>query len=351
MSTKLFVITGVNGIGKSTVIPELSSKLDEKMYKIHDFDERGVPNNADAEWRQSEMTHWFNEAIKDNSRGVNTIICGFVKASDLDYAKSQIPGIKFEVCVLDADAKTIKTRIINRYQTKESLKQLENTTGKTLERFVRDNIWVSEKFREEAIKNDFYVLETSRKTPEKVGCDVIEWIKKSSRNDKYKSRKYSIEKYNPEWSNQFLNESIKLKNVLDDQIISIEHIGSTSVPELAGKPTIDILVTTEDIKTADSFQEVLAAIGYKFLGQYVMDGSRLYVKEDDEVRHVNLHFFQKDHAHVTEMINLRDYLQNNPKIVNEYSNLKLKLFSKYPDDYESYRKYKDEWMSKLMKNI
>src|SRR3989338_611774 len=351
MNTKLFIITGVNGIGKSTIIPELSSRLDETQYIIHDFDERGVPDNAGANWRETEMVHWFNEARKNNSADIATIVCGFVKTSDTDFAKNQVPDVTFEVCLLDADAKTIETRIMSRYQTPESLEELERTTGKTPEKFVQDNIWVSGKFRGEAKEKDFYIFDTTNKNTKEVSCDAIEWIKKYSHTDKYKSRKYSIENYDPNWAKQYLDESAKLTNALGDQIDSVEHVGSTSVPNLAGKPTIDILVTLENIETADTFQGTLTTLGYKFLGQYVMEGSRLYVKEDNGVRHINLHFFQKDHTHIAEMMNLRNYLRDNPNLINEYSNLKLELFRKFPDDYGSYRKHKDEWMSKLMKNI
>jgi len=54
---KLFLVTGVNGIGKSTLTSTLSQKLDINIFDVHDFDERDVPNNADKSWRKSEITH------------------------------------------------------------------------------------------------------------------------------------------------------------------------------------------------------------------------------------------------------------------------------------------------------
>ena len=78
-----------------------------------------------------------------------------------------------------------------------------------------------------------------------------------------------------------------------------------------------------------------------------MEGSRLYVKERDNTRLVNLHFFQQGHKHIDEMLGLRDYFLSHPEAVKEYSQLKFGLVKKYPDDYGSYRKYKDEWMNDL----
>jgi len=49
MKPQLFIITGVNGIGKSTIIPELKGLLNSKNFVVHYFDERGVPDKADRE--------------------------------------------------------------------------------------------------------------------------------------------------------------------------------------------------------------------------------------------------------------------------------------------------------------
>jgi len=167
----------------------------------------------------------------------------------------------------------------------------------------------------------------------------------------YKNRKYSVEPYNPEWKKQFETEVEFLSPIFSDKAISIEHIGSTAVPGLAGKPTIDILITVEKIEIADELSEKIESIGYKSLGDYINQGSHLFVKEVDNTRLVNLHVFEVEHPHVKDMINLRNYFRSHPEVVEEYCKLKFELVEKYPDDYGLYRKYKDEWMENLKKNI
>lgn len=167
----------------------------------------------------------------------------------------------------------------------------------------------------------------------------------------YKNRKYNIEPYNPEWKKQFETEAKILRPIFSDKAISIEHIGSTSVPGLAGKPTIDILITVEKIEIADDLSKKIESIGYKTLGDYINQGSRLFIKERDGERLINLHVFQAKHRHVVEMINLRNYFQSHAERVEEYSKLKFDLVKKYPDDYGLYRKYKDEWMNKLKETL
>ena len=60
-----------------------------------------------------------------------------------------------------------------------------------------------------------------------------------------KIMKITIEKYNKNWPIIFEEEKLRLKNILGSHAINIYHVGSTSVPELAAKPKIDIIVTTD----------------------------------------------------------------------------------------------------------
>jgi len=82
-----------------------------------------------------------------------------------------------------------------------------------------------------------------------------------------------------------------------------------------------------------------------------MPEARLFAKEENDMRLVNVHVFQKDHPHAQEMLQLRDYLRAHPKDVKEYSDLKFNLAKKYPADYAQYRKYKDEYMKGLKEKM
>lgn len=163
----------------------------------------------------------------------------------------------------------------------------------------------------------------------------------------YQNRKYEILPYDQNWPQQFAEHAKILKSIFADKAISIEHIGSTAVPGLAGKPTIDVLIIVEDVPVADELRKQMESAGYHALGEYVTEGALLFVKESDNTRYCNIHVFQKDHPHVQEMLQLRDYFRAHPEVVSEYSKLKTDLAVKYPNDYGQYRKYKDEWMNAL----
>ena len=70
-----------------------------------------------------------------------------------------------------------------------------------------------------------------------------------SKTDK---RKVGVVSYNPNWKEMYKEESEKIKNILDDIIIDIHHIGSTAIPGIKAKPVIDILVEVKDIEAVDS---------------------------------------------------------------------------------------------------
>jgi gluconate kinase len=176
---KLFIITGVNGIGKSSVIPELRRTLNPDSFVVHDFDERGVPDNADREWRKSETIHWFSTAKLNQNKNLSTVVCGFMKVSDISYALENVPNINVSVCVLNASPDTISRRILSRYTTPESLIELERATGKTPEKFVSDSVWIAPKFREEAIEKGYFILDTDELTPDQVAKNIIAWMEKT----------------------------------------------------------------------------------------------------------------------------------------------------------------------------
>ena len=56
MSKTTFVI-GTNGVGKTTVMNEVRKLISGSNFELHDFEERGVPDNADKTWRISETLH------------------------------------------------------------------------------------------------------------------------------------------------------------------------------------------------------------------------------------------------------------------------------------------------------
>ena len=181
----------------------------------------------------------------------------------------------------------------------------------------------------------------------------LRWLRinKTMSKTEYKNRKYNIETHDFLWPEKFELDAKKLKAIFGSDAIAVEHIGSTSVPGMDGKPTIDVLIIVNDLAITDKHVAAMGDAGYEYFPGYVSADSILFRKIKDGAILSNVHVFQKDHSHVHEMLTLRDYLRSHPEEVKVYSNIKKELFQKYPDDYAMYRKLKDEYMDDLKKRI
>lgn len=109
----------------------------------------------------------------------------------------------------------------------------------------------------------------------------------------HKNRKYEIIPYNPAWADVFGEEKNILRSIFTDDAISIEHIGSTSVPGLAGKRTVDVLILVENVSVADRLKENMESSGYNALGEYVTKGARLLQKNQTVFVSAMSIFFKK----------------------------------------------------------
>lgn len=160
MFPKTYFVVGVNGVGKTTLIPHLKTLLSESKFEIHDFDERGVPDGGGRAWRICETEYWLELGEKNKEKGVATIICGFAKPQEL--------GDRAEIILLDASGAKIEERIKNRYQTETSIVELNRTTGKTVEKFIMDNVYYSSILRKECQEVGCKIVDTTLLSPDRV---------------------------------------------------------------------------------------------------------------------------------------------------------------------------------------
>src|SRR5919204_6866652 len=68
--------------------------------------------------------------------------------------------------------------------------------------------------------------------------------------------------YDPEWPRLFRREADRIRAVLGERVVRLEHVGSTSVPGLAAKPIIDILLVVPDSGDEPAYVPELEAAGY-----------------------------------------------------------------------------------------
>lgn len=182
--------------------------------------------------------------------------------------------------------------------------------------------------------------------------------------------KVKLEKYNPKWKSFFEIEERRILNVLGTNGIKIEHIGSTSIPDICSKPVIDILIGVEKEKQLDSNVNKIITLGYTYVQKYeiIMPFRRYFFKPknpdvslpkiigfDDPDNNKGSHE-DSFHIHMVKInsdfwINqllFRNYLRKNYKAKKEYESVKKSLAKMEWDNINEYAEAKSCYISKLL---
>jgi GrpB-like predicted nucleotidyltransferase (UPF0157 family) len=113
----------------------------------------------------------------------------------------------------------------------------------------------------------------------------------------------------PAWPRLFEREARRIRTILGDRVIRLEHTGSTSVPGLAAKPIIDITMTVADVLDEAAYAADLVAAGYRLvIREHEPDwyDHRVFKGPDTNI---NLHVFSAGCREVDRMVGFRDWLR------------------------------------------
>lgn len=157
-----------------------------------------------------------------------------------------------------------------------------------------------------------------------------------------------IEKYNSNWVNEYREEAKLLKFVLKDKIIEIHHVGSTSIIGLSAKPIIDILVVINSLDEIPEIEKILKKYDYHNRGFRGVKDRYLFVKGSEDARTHYVHFTEPESDTYYDQIYFKRYLEEHPKILEEYSKLKYELAKKYADDRYTYTSMKNGFINNVI---
>ena len=164
--------------------------------------------------------------------------------------------------------------------------------------------------------------------------------------------KVEVVPYDVSWTKDFWNIKNEILKVLDKLVLSIEHVGSTSVCGLWAKPIIDIDVVIRDYSVLSNVVKALSSIGYRHEGNLGVEEREAFAYEGKE-HHKEHHLYvcPKDSVELRKHVAFIDYLRIHPEAQLEYSQIKQQGAKLYPYDVDRYIEYKAFFIKRIYKEL
>ena len=156
-------------------------------------------------------------------------------------------------------------------------------------------------------------------------------------------RHLAVVGYDESWPGIFLHHQGRLRKALGTVAVEVEHIGSTSVPGLAAKPIVDILVTVDDITAEEDYLRPLLAAGYELRTRE--PGHRLV---RTPARDVHVHILQRGIQAVDNYLRFRNRLRADTDDRILYEDTKRALLNQGFDDMNAYADAKTAVIAAIM---
>ena len=155
--------------------------------------------------------------------------------------------------------------------------------------------------------------------------------------------------YDPSWPALYEVEATRIRGVLGDQVLRLEHVGSTSVFALAAKPIIDMILVVADTTDEATYIPVLESAGYV-----------LRIREPDWYQHrlfkgpdtnINLHCFSDGCPEIERMLRFRDWLRSNDFDRLLYERTKRELAAKTWKYVQNYADAKTSVVEEILARV
>jgi putative glutamine amidotransferase len=162
-----------------------------------------------------------------------------------------------------------------------------------------------------------------------------------------RTRSYGISPYDPTWPGRYEAESARIRAALGDQAVRLEHVGSTSVPGLAAKPTVDIQVSVRSMVPRSAYVDPLVRIGYRWALDPWTDEHEFFSRDDNGERAFHVHVCGTGSEWELRHLVFRDWLRSHQEDAAAYEQLKRNLTEEHPRDTYSYADAKTAFIREI----
>ena len=161
----------------------------------------------------------------------------------------------------------------------------------------------------------------------------------------------SLARYDPAWPQRFREEEVRIRAALGERVLRLEHTGSTSVPGLAAKPIIDIVLVVADSADEASYVPALEAAGYVLrIREPDWHEHRCLVRRRELGHHqdVNLHVHPPDSEEIERQVVFRDWLRSHPGDTALYESTKRELAARHWKYVQNYADAKTDVVERIL---
>ncbi|HEY1707794.1 MAG TPA: GrpB family protein [Rhizomicrobium sp.] len=158
--------------------------------------------------------------------------------------------------------------------------------------------------------------------------------------------------HSPRWAEMAAAETARLKDALGDVLVTVHHIGSTSIPGILAKPIVDMIPIVTNLAAFDRHENTMRALGYRWMGEFGLERRRYCSWNDPQTgkRTFQLHCYAQGDESVTRHLAFRDYLLAHPALAKEYEAEKVRAASIRSDDVNAYNDQKNDWIKRVEKD-
>ncbi|MCJ8347501.1 GrpB family protein [bacterium] len=160
--------------------------------------------------------------------------------------------------------------------------------------------------------------------------------------------KVEVFEYKSIWKERFEQLESKLWPKISKHVISIEHVGSTSVIGLSAKDIIDLDIVLESYQQFEDVKNALLELNYFHRGNLGIEDRESFGHHNPQFSH-NLYVCIQGSLALNNHICLRDHLRNSDSDKLQYSQLKLSLAKQFPNDIDAYIEGKSQFILSILK--
>lgn len=161
-----------------------------------------------------------------------------------------------------------------------------------------------------------------------------------------------IAPYCKEWAKLFEKEKKRLEKALGNKVVDIQHVGSTSIPDMSAKPVIDINVGIKMMKNSGKFIKLFKSLGYKYNPKFGSERAHMvFIKGNQVSRTHHLHLMRYNGDIWKKHLSFRKYLREHRGDAKKYEHLKKSLQKKFTNDIHNYIVNKAEFIESIAKKV